>query len=91
MFAKVEGGLYIGDVSFNENITTTSFLKKIKSFARLIGQSNIRFEVTPDSFLDKLLKQNQKPEKGLTVTVKAIKKESYKFNLNITAADYDTF
>lgn len=91
MFAKVEGGLYIGDVSFNENITTTSFLKKIKSFARLIGQSNIRFEVTPDSFLDKLLKQNQKPEKGLTVTVKAINKESYKFNLNITAADYDTF
>jgi hypothetical protein len=91
MFAKVEGGLYVGDVSLQENISITSFLEKIKAFARLIGQSNIRFEVTPDSYLDKLLKQNQEPKKGLTVTVKAINKENYKFNINITAADYDTF
>lgn len=91
MFAKIEGGLYIGDVSLQENISITSLLKKIKAFAGLIGQSNIRFEVTPDSFLDKLLKQNQEPKKGLTVTVKAINKENYKFNINITAGDYDTF
>jgi len=91
IFAKVEGGLCIGDVSLHENISVSSFLNKIKAFARLIGQSNIRFEVSPDSYLDKLLKQNQEPKKGLTVTVKAINKESNKFNLNITAADYDTF
>jgi shikimate dehydrogenase len=29
--------------------------------------------------------------KGLNVTIKSINKESSKFKLNITAADYDTF
>jgi hypothetical protein len=91
MFIKIEGGLYVGDVSINKNLTPISFLNEVKSFARLIGQSNIRFEVTPDSKIDKLLKQNKEPLKGLNVTIKSINKESSKFKLNITAADYDTF
>jgi GNAT superfamily N-acetyltransferase len=91
MFIKIEGGLYVGDVSINRNINAISFLNKVKSFARLIGQSNIRFEVTPGSHLDYLLNQNQEPLKGLNVTIKSINKESSKFKLNITAADYDTF
>jgi hypothetical protein len=91
MFAKIEGGLYIGDISINDDFNETTFLKKIKAFAGLIGQSNIRFEVTPGSFLDNLLKEKQVPQKGLTVTVKDLNNSTSKFNLNITAADYDTF
>jgi GNAT superfamily N-acetyltransferase len=91
MFIKNEGGLYVGDVSFNRNLNAISFLNEVKSFARLIGQSSIRFEVTPESQIDKLLKQNQDPLRGLNVTIKPINKETSKFKLNITAADYDTF
>jgi len=91
IYAKIEGVLTIGDLEDGLNKNAAEILKILNSFARPLGISEIRFEVSPLNYWNEIFNQIQTPQTGLTVVIKELINKETEIHLSITGGDIDVF
>ncbi|CAA0102427.1 Uncharacterised protein [BD1-7 clade bacterium] len=58
IWMKIDGALLIGDIEHNSEANILKLLKALQRLCRLLGIQEIRFQCSPDCFLDKILSRH---------------------------------
>lgn len=91
LWVKVNGGLDIGDIERNDDFDYDKFIKQLKKMAFWLGASRIRFEVSPNTYFDKIFENQVKAEKGSPIGYLNLNSDIPLEKIRFVMGDFDTF
>lgn len=91
VWIKVDGFLFVGDIERADETSYDKSIQKLMAIAKWIGVTEIIFQASPGSFMDKMLMQNYPPHQGARIGYLSFDDKIDGRNLKFTIADFDTF
>ncbi|HET7818339.1 MAG TPA: GNAT family N-acetyltransferase, partial [Bacteroidia bacterium] len=91
IWLKLDGRLYIGDIETTSLEKFEKALKKLKIICFFIGCNKIQFNISPNTYWDKILKKKYKHQNTLPIGYYNLNSELPLEKIKFTGADFDTF
>ena len=90
-WCKIDGVLWIGDISLDSNFSAVLVVTIIKEFACLLGLDEFIFEVSKGSYWDQKLKEVTKSIEGVPIVYRNLEDDIETVSLEFTGGDIDVF
>lgn len=91
VWIKIDGFLFVGDIERRDEKSYLKVLQNLKRVAKWIGATEILFQASPGSYMDRILSQQYSFQQGARIGYLSFDNKINGDQLKYTIADFDTF